>query len=378
MEDYDDDEDDYFWLLAEPVAEADDLAENTMPSPVWLDYDSDKEVGETFTDLEYYSDDYYDHPPEATSRERVDEEKAVLNPGKKRKGSSQPHEKAKRRCVGHTGAIPELSLGEPLNSSLTGTSSSSNVVRWLTNSTFAAHPLPLLADDEGEKVALLKDWRDRFKIRQRDDIKVLEPKSGDYEVPVMKGGLSIIERGNQADGSKAAQDSATEVEVEQNHADCKSHMSPKSTSKGAPTTSNGVVFSDRGFHPTGPRKARTTVNGTKSRKRPPDIDEESETRQMKRKTIATADTQPGARPNSLPSKPVPHKRRGDDPPESLQRTEIALRSQEAKQHNLQHDAQVKVSVPAEKSEKLSEAGKVHGGMSQTPAARRSKRAKRGL
>ncbi|MCJ1437025.1 hypothetical protein MMC27_006410 [Xylographa pallens] len=376
MEDYDDDDDEYFWLLEDPVAEADDLAQNTMPSPVWLDYDSDKEAGETFTDLEYYSDDYHDHASEAAIRESVDEEKAKLESRKKRKSVSQHYEKVKRRRVNHTDAIPEPSLGEMLDSSLTETSASSAVVRWLKDSTFTTLPLPLLADDEGDKVALLKDWRDRFKIHHRDDTKNMEIQSEDYEVPVMKGGLLVIESGNQVDGSKATGDSVTGVEIEHNHTDSISHTNPEATSHGGRTMSTGAVISERDPHPTVSGKAGTAVNGTKSRKRHAEVDDESETGEVKRKATVIADRQPDARIVSLSSKSVSRKRRGDNPAEPAEQTGTALRSQEAIQHNLQHDPKMKASVTAKKSEKLLEAGKENDGVSQRSAAKRGNRAKR--
>ena len=304
-----------------------------MHSPVWIDYDSDKEAGETFTDLEYYSDDYYDHAPEAAPRKCANEEKAKLSAGKKRKSSSQAREKTKRRRVDHTQAVSELSSAEPVDSSLTETSSSSAVVRWLKNSTFAAPPLPLLADDEGEKVALLKDWRDRFKIRRRDDVKELETKSQDYEVPVMKESLIFNRRGDQGDSMKAVYDnpatSATGVEVEQYHTDSKSHTNPDATLDEDPAISDGVVSGEPTLRPTVPRKATMTVNGTKSRRRHAEVDDEPETRETERKAVTTPTTQPNNRSASSLHKPVSRKRKGDDPPKPAAQTGTALRSQEA-------------------------------------------------
>ena len=351
-----------------------------MHSPVWLDYDSDKEAGETFTDLEYYLDDYYDHAPEAAIRDCVDEEKAKLNAGKKRKRSSQPRGNTKRKRVDHTDAIPGLSLGEPLGSSLTETSSSSAVVCWKTTNTFTTFPLPLLADDEGEKVALLKDWRDRFKIRRRDDTKDLATESQDYGVPVMKGGVLLVDdRGNKADGTTVVHDgtAAAEVVAEQNHMDSMTHTNPEAFSNGVSTMSNGATPSGRGLHLKVPKKARTAMNGTNSRKRHVDMDEESEPREIKRKAAATTDTQPDARPTSYAGKSVARQLRGDHLPEPTEQTGIALYSHEVMQHNLQHDSKLKASVPDMKPEKLTEAGKENGGLSQRPSARRSTRATRG-
>ncbi|MCJ1286143.1 hypothetical protein MMC26_005488 [Xylographa opegraphella] len=378
MEDYDDDDDEYFWLLDDPIAEADDLTQNTVQSPVWLDYDSDKEIGEIFTDVEYCSDDYYDHAPEAVTRVSVDREEAKLN-SRRKQNPSQPRGKARKRCADYAGVKTGQCLDDPSDPNLTETSSSSAVVRWLKDSTFTAPPLPILADDEGEKVALLKDWRDRFKIYHRDDGKKVETESQDYEVPEVQGIISVSGRGNYSDTSKLAYNSETAigVEAEQKPTDTRRHTSSKTTKDGAPTMTDDVVGSESGVHARVPKKDSMAANGTKSRKRHADVDDEPGTRETKRKATAIADTQPDARPKTLPSKSVARNRRGDDLSEPVEQTGIALRSQEARQHNLQHDAMTKVPVSDKKPESISDAGKENGGMSQRPAARRSTRAKRG-
>ena len=334
------------------------------------------EVGEDFSDWGYYSDDYYDQVPGATTLQSTDGDKAKLGSGNKRKRSGQPRDGAKRRRLDHTGAIPEFSLGESLESSSVGTSSPA-VVRWKKNDTFTASPLPLIADDEGEKVALLKDWRDRFKLRPRDNTKESQSKPAGYEVPVMKGGVLVIERENEADSSKDACDSATGVKTEQRHAESTNHTSPKTTCYDVPVMKNGVVVRERGVHPIVPSKPETAVNGAQSKKLYANTDEDSDPRQTKRKAVSRLDAQTLTPPTSIQDKSRSRKRRLESPPEPIEETGIALRNQEAIQHNLQHDAKAMVPLSAEKSEKLSEAGKENGGLPEALAARRSKRAKQG-
>ena len=61
-----------------------------------------------------------------------------------------------------TEEIPELSLSEVNEESRELCSPTSNVV-WKTEATFVPRQLPVIKDGQGEAVALLKDWRERFK-----------------------------------------------------------------------------------------------------------------------------------------------------------------------------------------------------------------------
>ncbi len=160
-EDYYDD-DDYIYYEEVPYAEAvslcvcgssmnpladqlqDDLAEHTMHSPVWIDYDPSLETNDALDELELYPSDFFDEdiPTRRKKRSHEDEDGSKL-------GIS-----SKRRKLEATDAIPELSLGEPVTA--TG-----KVVWRSAEHNPIAHPV--VDQGQGAKVAILKDWRDRSK-----------------------------------------------------------------------------------------------------------------------------------------------------------------------------------------------------------------------
>ena len=135
----------------------DDLAEHTMHSPVWQDYDPSFDTAEIWSDWEYYSDDYYD----------------VDSPRKKRKINDQGHGtnqendcgsglKRRRRKLRATDEIPEMSLEDPLHSDLDGLRQLAPVIIWRSK-TEEDH-IPVVSEGQEEKIALLKDWREKFKV----------------------------------------------------------------------------------------------------------------------------------------------------------------------------------------------------------------------
>ncbi|MCJ1247564.1 hypothetical protein MMC30_004778 [Trapelia coarctata] len=173
---YDDDE--YYYIDEGPVAEADDLAAHAVQSPT---YDLAQEYSEDYTDYEgYYSDEYYDEIPASKSKSQKQtsatvakgNEKPVARVGLKRKSAGQPtSRKQKRRKLAPTQDIPELSLGESLESDgdLSEPCSRTPIVIWKTEETFMPLKWPVMGDREGNKVALLKDWRERFKAASKPD-----------------------------------------------------------------------------------------------------------------------------------------------------------------------------------------------------------------
>ncbi|KAL8684136.1 MAG: hypothetical protein Q9224_006583, partial [Gallowayella concinna] len=73
---FDDVDDDDLWI-EDPYAEADDLAEHTMPSPVLINYDPTFDVDDGWTDWEEYSDaaadDIYDKETPKRKRRKLDD-----------------------------------------------------------------------------------------------------------------------------------------------------------------------------------------------------------------------------------------------------------------------------------------------------------------
>lgn len=185
-----------------------------MQSPA---YDPAQEYEEAYTDWEgYYSDEYYDCIPISKSKSRTQlsatgadsNEKPVSRVGLKRKFAGQPTtlKKRKRRKLESTEHIPELSLGESWDSDgdPSGPCSPTSVVIWKTEETSTPLKWPIVGDMDGEKVALLKDWRERFKIAPRPDVKDLSNIAEEKEVEKTKKSKASAARVLQtADNTKA-------------------------------------------------------------------------------------------------------------------------------------------------------------------------------
>lgn len=167
-----------------------------MQSPA---YDPAQEYEEAYTDWEgYCSDEYYDCIPINKPKSQTQlpatgansREKPVSSVGLKRKSAGQPttQKKRKRRKLESTEHIPELSLGESWDSDgdPSGPCSPTSIVIWKTEETFTPLKWPIVGDMDGEKVALLKDWRERFKIAPRPDVKDLSHIAEEKEVEKTK------------------------------------------------------------------------------------------------------------------------------------------------------------------------------------------------
>ena len=123
-----------------------------MPSPVWLDND-DPDV-ENFDELldEFMldeCDDYFDQQP-LTKRKR------------KKLDGDDPRTPSKRQKLFQADKD-------------TGNSAAASVVVWRTRA-HSPIPLPVIDVGSGEGVAILKDWRERSKIRPNDMSIGLEPR----------------------------------------------------------------------------------------------------------------------------------------------------------------------------------------------------------
>lgn len=133
-----------------------------MYSPVWQDNPS-YEMAEVWSDWEYYSDDYYDQEsPTKGKRLSEDSNKAGLTGGKRKKGSGDERIIRKRRKLVKTTGISKLSLGDPIGSDASEGCSPPSVVKWREG--FSSPKAHLVIDRETERVALLKDWRERFRV----------------------------------------------------------------------------------------------------------------------------------------------------------------------------------------------------------------------
>ena len=146
----------------------DDLAEHVIHSPVWQEHDASDETAEVWSDWEYYSDDYYDEESPKKKR-HAPEGIGGSNDGfgNKRKIMSSDHTRRKRRRVQKTEDIPPFSLDNAIGNDCTVVSHSSGNIRWKEKD--IGSEIPIFSDNQIGKIALLKDWRDRFKVPVHKD-----------------------------------------------------------------------------------------------------------------------------------------------------------------------------------------------------------------
>ena len=138
----------------------DDLAEHTMHSPVWQDYDPAIETAEVWSDWDYYSDDFYDEDSPRKRSKFSDAGNTVDEQGEE--GSRL---RRKRRKLHSTSKIPELYLGDSLYANSGDHQAVAPIVVWKSKT--EPNNVPVVSEGQEEKVALLKDWRERFKIPSR-------------------------------------------------------------------------------------------------------------------------------------------------------------------------------------------------------------------
>ncbi|GAM36660.1 hypothetical protein TCE0_018r05922 [Talaromyces pinophilus] len=154
-----DDDDDWYWYEEDNMGLGDELAENAVHSPIMVE-DPSLETVDTYSDWEYYSDDYYDDDPTITTKHKTN--------GEPRK---------KRRKLSSIENIPSLSLGSSIVDSSMSMANSFKGVLWR---------VPVKTDDKielyepgkGEQVALLSDWRELVKTPIHDSNGA---KADDYE-----------------------------------------------------------------------------------------------------------------------------------------------------------------------------------------------------
>ncbi|KAL8940376.1 MAG: hypothetical protein Q9216_002847 [Gyalolechia sp. 2 TL-2023] len=150
--DDDDDDDEIFWI-EDTYDEADDLAQHTIHSPVLINDDLALENNNDWSDWNDYSTDFYDSDEPERKRRRVN---------KANKGEEATHRKPKRRKEESIGNLPDLSLGDPYSSDGDIQLHSRPTVVW--KSGVVPPKSPVLQHGQAEKVSILKDWRDRFKL----------------------------------------------------------------------------------------------------------------------------------------------------------------------------------------------------------------------
>ena len=158
------DEDDYIYFDDGPYADAvrplyvhmhlsvsdmfqDDLAEHTMPSPVWLDNEQGLDFYDVLDELLLDGDDDYFDQRHSVKRKRGAEQLGLHTSG----NTDVPSKRQKPSST-------EDTCGDPAP----GASTPTQIVVWRTQDHDAlSHPV--FSDGIEAGVALLKDWRERFK-----------------------------------------------------------------------------------------------------------------------------------------------------------------------------------------------------------------------
>jgi hypothetical protein len=161
---FDGGDDYYFWDDTASQDVADDLAEHTMPSPVYLE-DPAYEMMGGYSDWEYYSDDYYDDDPNLLKNNpQAGSPPASLKLWYGQANSDKAQKRGRKRKPVGTEEIPPLSLGGPglveivqnIGQNIMGTT-------WKVDKPESEEPYH---QGEAKRVALLKDWRNVFRESQ--------------------------------------------------------------------------------------------------------------------------------------------------------------------------------------------------------------------
>ncbi|KAL8756455.1 MAG: hypothetical protein Q9184_004499 [Pyrenodesmia sp. 2 TL-2023] len=269
---FDDDDDDDLWI-EDPYAEADDLAEHTMHSPVLVNYDPAFESNDIMTDWDCYSDDYFDFESPKPKRRKLEE---------------RLHSKCKRKTPKSLKSLPELSLGDPASSDEETDARARSTVIWKTSGD--SRTLPVVKDGEEEKVSILKDWRERFKPSPRNpDVTPERSEGSQRAVAVVIQQTSLADR--TVNGAGAAPPSRSKKE--RRHGLHDDHDSDLSHRGGAASTHTNGPVQKRSMRakPTPPEpRAPVPANGMTSTKRKRQSNEAEEPASAK-KTRARRESQ---------------------------------------------------------------------------------------
>ena len=131
-----------------------------MPSPPFIDYDSDNEKFSNLSEWEYDHDAYWDQDA-PRQRKRNDAREDTINI------NDEP--KKQRRRVDYKKNIP--------GPSLEGYNTAAPTVIWRSkHDQLSRQEEPIFRTGQGEKVALLKDWKERFKCQPNLATSKLESK----------------------------------------------------------------------------------------------------------------------------------------------------------------------------------------------------------
>jgi hypothetical protein len=159
---------------------ADDLAQHTLPSPIYHE-DPAYEMLEYHSDWEYYSDDYYDDDPAL-----LKSNPQTGSPTKRKVNIDKTQPRGKKRKLADTKDIPELALDDrpALAATVRGTV-------WAGPKPQSPKPYEV---GQGQRIALLKDWAQIFgSSSPRSTLKRDESWANDLSLEDM--GLRKVESG---------------------------------------------------------------------------------------------------------------------------------------------------------------------------------------
>ena len=177
---------------------ADDLAEHTLPSPIYHE-DPAYEMLEYFSDWEYYSDDYYDDDPALLKDNAQDSSKSP----KRKSNAEKAPARGKKRKLADTKDIPELALDDrpALAATVRGTV-------WKGPRPQSPKPYQV---GQGQRIALLKNWKQIFgRSSPRSMFKRDESWANDLSLEDM--GLRKVESNPTQDGGAAVEKGLEEDE----------------------------------------------------------------------------------------------------------------------------------------------------------------------
>ncbi|KAI4116670.1 MAG: hypothetical protein LQ338_007672 [Usnochroma carphineum] len=241
---FDDEDEDDFWI-EDPYAEADNLAEHTMHSPVLVNYDAALDFDDGWTDWEYYSDDFFDYESPKPKRRKID------NVGN---GAKEAPDVKKRRMSTSMSNLPGLSLGEPAFSAEETHPRSLSTVVWKVRG--SSPKLPILEDGQEAKVSILKDWRERFKLGSRTpNMKSTSP--GGY-----RRAVAVVIQTKPNNGSADESESTTAANYSSAQKGRRTHPEPRRIDSLLDTESNA------GNHMIGPPRKKSKVERSLSPKPP--------------------------------------------------------------------------------------------------------------
>ena len=277
MSDYYDEDDDYLFFDEEPYADAvrllrfavmqlstsdkrqDDLAEHTMPSPVWLANEPVMDPNETIDELLLDSDDdeYFDQQRSAKRKRTSD--------GADFYDLESTDVPSKRRKMSMAGHVPDEPISKPLPPA--------PIVLWRTQG-HSSVSYPIVSDGIEAGVALLKDWRERFKGSANSPTRGVKRQSSQigFAVVIERPQKKDLDRQRLFPVENAKGGSVTKQRV------AKSQVQDMQSSAGERRKTNNKLRSTASAvqRPALVQKRNTTAAASTKRKAPDTDDEEKE------------------------------------------------------------------------------------------------------